>query len=85
MKTSSEHFGYAQSKHFGHTQRKHSRNNGLLIFLEGVDGCGKGTQLAMLKKRLEKDHIPFLLTKEPGPKTCLGEPIRQILQYNKGK
>ncbi len=58
---------------------------GHLVFLEGVDGCGKGTQLAMLEKRLKKDHLPHLLTKEPGPKTCLGEPIRQILQYNKGK
>lgn len=58
---------------------------GRLIFLEGIDGCGKGTQLKMLEKRLKDDNIPCLLTKEPGPKTCLGEPIRQILQYNKGK
>lgn len=60
-------------------------NKGYLVFLEGVDGCGKGTQLKMLEKCLKSDCIPYLLTKEPGPKTCLGEPIRQILQYNKGK
>lgn len=58
---------------------------GLLVFLEGIDGCGKGTQLKMLEKHLKTDGISHLFTKEPGPKTCLGEPIRQILQYNKGK
>lgn len=58
---------------------------GLLIFLEGIDGCGKGTQMKLLEQRLKKDHISYLLTKEPGPNTCLGGPIRQVLQYNKGK
>lgn len=67
------------------TCSEHSRTKGHLVFLEGVDGCGKGTQLEMLEKCLKNDHIPYLFTKEPGPKTCLGEPIRQILQYNKGK
>jgi dTMP kinase len=67
------------------TCSEYGRTKGLLVFLEGVDGCGKGTQLKMLEKRLKSDDISYLLTKEPGPKTCLGEPIRQILQYNKGK
>ena len=51
---------------------------GLLITFEGIEGCGKTTQIAHLTSFLERIHHPFLLTREPGG-TALGEQIRQIL------
>lgn len=51
---------------------------GLLITFEGIEGCGKTTQIAHLTSFLERSHHPFLLTREPGG-TALGEQIRQIL------
>lgn len=51
---------------------------GKLITFEGIDGCGKSTQLALLAESLERDRIPFRLTREPGG-TAVGEAIRKIL------
>lgn len=52
---------------------------GYFISFEGVDGCGKSTQVSRLSKRLERLQRPFLLTREPGG-TSLGEAIRPILK-----
>ena len=38
---------------------------GLLITFCGLDGCGKSTQINMLKEKLEKIGMPVLLTKQP--------------------
>ncbi|MEW5785086.1 MAG: dTMP kinase [Bacillota bacterium] len=51
---------------------------GLFITLEGIDGSGKTTQARLLTERLQSDHIPYLLLREPGG-TTVGESIRQIL------
>lgn len=51
---------------------------GLFITFEGIDGCGKTTQIELLKEYLEKDGYTVLLTREPGSKG-LGEKIREIL------
>ena len=51
---------------------------GLFITFEGADGCGKTTQLNLLKDYLIKKGYEVILTREPGGKG-LGEKIREIL------
>lgn len=51
---------------------------GLFITFEGVEGCGKTTQINLLEKYLKKRKIPVLKTKEPGG-TKLGKEVRNIL------
>ena len=51
---------------------------GRFITLEGVEGCGKTTQLAYLTDFLRDRSIPFVKTKEPGG-TRIGREIRKIL------
>ncbi|HEX4945287.1 MAG TPA: dTMP kinase [Blastocatellia bacterium] len=51
---------------------------GKLISFEGIDGCGKTTQLRMLERILTSRNIPFVSTREPGG-TALGKMIRAAL------
>lgn len=51
---------------------------GLFITLEGMDGCGKSTQLEMLARALEDRGLDFVVTREPGG-TLLGEGVRALL------
>lgn len=51
---------------------------GLFITFEGTDGCGKTTQIEMLKDYFEKQGRTVLLTREPGAKG-LGTNLREIL------
>ena len=51
---------------------------GKLITFEGIDGCGKTTQLLMLEKFLTGRKIDFLSTREPCG-TELGRKIRSLL------
>ena len=51
---------------------------GLFITFEGSDGCGKTTQIKMLKDYLENSGYDVVLTREPGAKG-LGEKVREIL------
>lgn len=51
---------------------------GAFITLEGVEGSGKTTQMALLHDRLEADGHRVLLTREPGG-TPIAEAIRGIL------
>ena len=50
----------------------------LFITFEGIEGCGKTTQIGHLTSFLKRTQRPFLLTREPGG-TEVGEKIRQIL------
>lgn len=52
--------------------------HGSLIVFDGVDGCGKGTQIALLEKHLVETGFSCVLTKEPGG-TGLGQEIRRLL------
>lgn len=52
--------------------------NGVLITFEGIDGCGKTTQLELLAAELESLGFDVLRTREPGG-TRLGESIREAL------
>ncbi|NLT62493.1 MAG: dTMP kinase, partial [Candidatus Hydrogenedentes bacterium] len=51
---------------------------GAFITLEGVEGCGKTTQMTLLRDRLETEGRRVLLTREPGG-TPIAEAIRDIL------
>jgi dTMP kinase len=51
---------------------------GFFVTFEGIEGCGKTTQIRHLTARLEGKRLPFLLTREPGG-TEIGDKIRQIL------
>jgi len=53
---------------------------GFFISFEGSEGCGKSTQLSLLRERLELAGRKVLLTREPGG-TFIGERIRELLQY----
>jgi dTMP kinase len=50
----------------------------LFITFEGIEGCGKTTQIGHLTSFFKKARRPFLLTREPGG-TGVGKKIRQIL------
>jgi dTMP kinase len=50
----------------------------LFITFEGIEGCGKTTQVQRLEKFLEDHDIPVLFTLEPGG-TRIGTNIRRIL------
>jgi len=51
---------------------------GLFITFEGIEGCGKTTQLNLAAQALIKKGYPVLATAEPGG-TALGKKIREVL------
>ena len=54
------------------------KGKGWFVTLEGVDGCGKSTQAAMLKEKLEQFGYTVHRTREPGG--CpLAEEVRKML------
>lgn len=53
-------------------------HRGQFITFEGLDGCGKSTQLERLAGRLRELGLSVTVTREPGG-TATGEKIRQLL------
>lgn len=51
---------------------------GILISIEGPDGAGKSTQIALLKEYLEQKGYESVLTREPGG-TKISEKIRNLI------
>jgi|WetSurMetagenome_2_1015567.scaffolds.fasta_scaffold02431_2 dTMP kinase len=51
---------------------------GLLVTFEGIDGCGKSTQVELARRMLSQKGIACLVTREPGG-TPTAERIRDIL------
>ena len=51
---------------------------GAFITFEGIDGCGKSTQLRMLAGELRVRGLPVIATREPGG-TPLGQKLRTAL------
>jgi dTMP kinase len=52
--------------------------HGKFVSFEGIEGCGKTTQIALLSDYLKKHSISHTITREPGG-TAVGEGIRKIL------
>ncbi len=55
-------------------------NKGKFITFEGIDGCGKSTQVKMLADKLEPLGMDVITIREPGG-TRISESIRDILLY----
>lgn len=51
---------------------------GIFITFEGIDGCGKSTQIELLKKNLDEHGYSVVLTREPGG-TEISEKIRELI------
>jgi len=51
---------------------------GSLITFEGLDGCGKSTQVRLLSSYLRDKGIPLLVTREPGG-SPISESIRRLI------
>ena len=56
----------------------------MFISFEGIDGCGKTTQLQLLARQLEAAGHTLCLTREPGG-TSLAEAIREDLLHTPDK
>jgi dTMP kinase len=55
--------------------------HGRFVSFEGIEGCGKTTQIALLSDVLTSRKIPHSVTREPGG-TAVGEGIRKILLHS---
>ena len=60
--------------HFGSVPVK----RGKFITIEGLDGCGKSTQLERLAAVLRDNGVDLIVTREPGG-TAVGEQIRALI------
>ncbi|MDO8639583.1 MAG: dTMP kinase [bacterium] len=59
---------------------KRNPYKGIYIAVEGIDGCGKTTQIEKLKESLENLGKKTILVKEPGREGIVRELIDKILQ-----
>ncbi len=57
-------------------------NRGVFISFEGIDGCGKSTQVQMLLSKLDQEEIKCKLVREPGGSN-ISEEIRNVLLKNR--
>lgn len=57
---------------------------GLFITFEGIEGCGKTTQINLLADFLSESNLPFITTREPGG-SSIGKKIRGILLDTENK
>ncbi|PQV63357.1 dTMP kinase [Abditibacterium utsteinense] len=56
----------------------------MFISFEGIDGCGKTTQLQKMKVELEARGLEVVCTREPGG-TALAEALREILLHSENE
>lgn len=56
----------------------------MFITFEGIEGCGKTTQIERLAKRLDEHGIQYIRTLEPGG-TKIGKKIREMLLDSNNK
>lgn len=57
-----------------------TKKTGFFITFEGADGCGKTTQIGLIKKYLDEKNIENIVTREPGGSE-LGVHLRKILLH----
>ncbi len=50
----------------------------MFVSFEGIEGCGKTTQMGLAAERLAGEGYPVVVTREPGG-TGIGEQVRSIL------
>ena len=55
---------------------------GIFVSFEGIDGCGKSTQVKILMDRFIEEGNKCVLVREPGG-TKISEDIRDILLSNR--
>ena len=55
---------------------------GLFISFEGIDGCGKSTQIDLLSQYLTQQKKPFVKTEEPGGTKGSNEIRKMLLKEN---
>src|SRR6187455_2208875 len=60
---------------------KREVKHGRFLSFEGIEGCGKTTQIALLSEVLTRRSVPHSVTREPGG-TAVGEGIRKILLHS---
>lgn len=56
------------------------KKTGFFITFEGADGCGKTTQIGLVKKYFDEKNIETIVTREPGGSE-LGVHLRKILLH----
>ncbi|MDD4028749.1 MAG: dTMP kinase [Caldisericia bacterium] len=59
-------------------------NSGLFIVFEGIDGCGKSTQIGFLENWLHRHQLSFQITKEPTD-SSIGKMIQSSLTKNENE
>ena len=57
---------------------------GKFIVFDGLDGCGKTTQMDRIEKKLSDINVPAVRVREPGS-TPVGEHIRDLLLTSRGE
>ncbi len=57
-----------------------SISKGIFISFEGIDGCGKSTQVKLLMDAMNQSGGKTILVREPGG-TIISEEIREILLH----
>tara|TARA_S200000501_G_scaffold378011_1_gene438655 strand:+ start:15953 stop:16594 length:642 start_codon:yes stop_codon:yes gene_type:complete len=55
--------------------------NSFFISFEGIDGCGKSTQVRLLSEKMNSESVNTLVVREPGGH-AISEDIRKILLNN---
>ena len=53
----------------------------MLITFEGIDGCGKSTQIELLKEYFDRNSVKYSVFREPGG-TEISESIRKLLLHD---
>ncbi|MBI4471583.1 MAG: dTMP kinase [Acidobacteria bacterium] len=59
----------------------HHGKPGRFVSFEGIEGCGKTTQIGLLSEYLKNKSIPHTITREPGG-TAVGDGIRKIVLHS---